>query len=117
MPVDMIKMATNKVLNDVIDTAIFEALRLKTRGKEYAERKRQQNPDQADIIGDSYFQEGIHALNEVLWKVFGGYPYEILKTIDKLSEKYDGYMSADFTAEFIKTLEDVRTEERERRAR
>jgi len=60
----------------MVDTTICEALRLKTAAKEEAERQ-SKNRDEGrpyNFFGKNCLELGVHALGEVLWKIFGGYP-------------------------------------------
>ena len=88
MQVNLIETATNKVLNDIVRTAIAQALRLKAAAKEEAENqcKKRDEGKPHSFAGVTRLDAGVRALCEVLWQIIGGYPYETHDAISGLEE-------------------------------
>ena len=96
---DLAKVATNRILNQMVNCAIRKAILL--------ERTAQESECPA------LMRMGVNALVEVLWQVYGGYSADCAIAIQNIvaeNEKNDclGYDSRDYIKMFEEALEDVR---------
>lgn len=106
---NLIEVTTNKILNEMVDQAIREAIHLQrkadTEHKNQCERR--EAGQEFNFALYHAYVEGARGLGQALQKLFGGYPAHIHRAIEKLSkENHDICCSVDFVNIFIKALED-----------
>jgi hypothetical protein len=109
----IIEMVTEKVFHDVITQTICEALILQQRTDlARVEAKTLDELHAACSNTKAYgMEEGVKALCNVLWRVFGGMPMHINQTIQKIvsenTSPYLGHDSKDYISIFATALEEV----------
>jgi hypothetical protein len=108
---NLTEYATNKLLNEIVDEAVREALQLQRKADKI---RREQAVFEVDGKPYNYrdaalLEEGVHGLCEVLWKVFGGLPAYSILAIEKISRenKSDvlGFDSQDYVELFMEAFE------------
>ena len=110
---DMISAVTNKMLNEMVETAIRQAVQLQVKAnKEDAKQRELRDSNKPyDFRMKHQMLEGSHAVCEVLWRVYGGYPYQMHKAIeilvDENKSKSLGLDCQDYIALFEDALKKV----------
>lgn len=108
---NMVEVATNKMLNDVVDTTIRQALMLQRQANDI---RAEQTALRAEgkpynFLKAATFEGGVRSLCLVLWTVFGGMPIESINAIQQLAEepanKHLAYESRDCIGMFMEILE------------
>jgi len=110
---DMVELATNKLLNEVTEQAIREALILQRRANEEraAQKKLEDSGEPYNYTRVAILEDGAEACCQVIWKVFGELPIYIISAIRKIAEEnnspYIGRDSQDYIDIFAAAFEEV----------
>lgn len=107
---NLIEVTTNKLLNDIVDTAVSEALILQQRADR--EGNKQEELKKAGQLYDytmkNTIQQGVHAVCEVLWRIFGGCIADSIAAIEKIAAENKsstlGYDCQDYVALFMEAF-------------
>lgn len=98
----------NNGLNGLVEEAIRGAVKLQDKAnKEYKKQlDLQAAGEKYDFTLKHSFEEGVSAVCQVLWKVFGGYPYQSIQAIRDIVDDNDhikclGYDSSDYIKLFL----------------
>lgn len=108
---NLVELSTNKLLNEIVDTAVRQALIQQIKcNEEYEKQKKLEQAGQPFNFTVSHIlREGAHHTCEVLWKVFGGYPYEHHNAIEKIAAgdkgPYIGYDCRNYVEMYMEALE------------
>lgn len=111
---NLIEVVTNKLLNEVVDTAVREAVKLQKKANdEYAKQcELRDNSQPYSFTMKHTLCEGVGAVCDVLWRIFGGYPIDSINAIEKIASANEsqtlGYDCQDYVALFVDALEEVR---------
>jgi hypothetical protein len=111
---NLVEVATNKMLNDVVDTTIRQALMLQQGANSIREHQEELLPERrtAPSVRAVALEEGARSLCQVLWRVFGGMPIDSIRAIERLAEepanKHLAYESRDCIGMFMEILEEVK---------
>lgn len=109
---NLVELTTNKLLNEIVDTAVRQALIQQVKCNEEYEKQRE--PEDAgqpfNFTVSHILREGAHHTCEVLWKIFGGYPYEHHNAIEKIAARGNnshhlGYDCRDYVEMYMEALE------------
>lgn len=111
---DLIGAITNKMLNEIVDETVREALKLQVKAnKEYAKQK------SLEESGEPYnyklkhtLEEGVRGLCEVLWTTFGGCTADSMAVIREIADQNDsdhlGYDCQDYVSLFMEAFAERR---------
>ena len=108
---NLIEVASNKALNEIIETAIKQAIILQVKAnREYAIQKELESKGKKyNYMAKHIYEQGAHGCCEILWKFFGGYGYQHHNAIAKICEcKDDGMLGSDcqdYVQMYIDTFE------------
>lgn len=108
---NLVELATNKVMNEMVEQAIREAARLQSKAnKEYNKQKElQEAGEKYDFTVKHHMEEGARAVCQILWKIFGGYPYQSIRAIEKIAQENAseilGYDCRDYIELFTEAFE------------
>ncbi len=108
---NLTEVATNKVLNEMVDAAVREAVKLQVEANK--ERAKQKT---FEMTGEHYaytaahkLEQGVKAVCEVLWKIFGGCTADSIWAINKIvmenNSEILGYDCQDYIQLFICAFE------------
>jgi hypothetical protein len=104
---NLIEMAANKTLNEIVDTTIREALILKKEANEERDRqsKLAAKNKPCNFTAAHAFDSGASALCTVLWRLFGGCPADSIDTIRRIVAENQseilGHDSQDYVGMFM----------------
>lgn len=108
---NMVELATNKVMNEMVEEAIRQAAMLQSKAnKEYNKQKAlQEAGEKYDFTVKHHMEEGARALCQVLWTLFGGCPMDSISAIEKMVRENEseilGYDCQDYIALFTEAFE------------
>lgn len=96
---NLIQTSTNRILNNMTDRAVREAIKLERQARDAGDRK----------VANT-LREGVRALARVLWELFGGLPIDNINAIRELVDEHEGetYLGCDsrnYVRLFQKALE------------
>ena len=87
---DLTRIATNKVLNEMVDTAIRQAIMLQIIGNRAGEiqNKLEMDGELYNYSKAAAFREGVAAVCYVLWQLYGGCPADSIVAIERIVAKH-----------------------------
>lgn len=108
---NLVEMAVNKALNDIVDTTIREAVKLQKEANDLRARVAKVEAKKISQVYDkiSALGMGVHALCHVLWRLFGGCPADSIDAIRRIVAENDctylGGDSRDYVQLFLDAFE------------
>ena len=111
---DLVGVIQSKAFNEIVAQAVREAIMLQVRADKEYDRQRLLEESGADFNYSmkTGLEEGVRALCQVLWRVFGSCPYQSIQAIKKITRenKSDilGYDSQDYVDLFMTAFEEGR---------
>jgi Ribonuclease G/E len=108
---NFMELMANKAMNEIIDTAVREALKLQVKANvEYAKQKELELSGKPfDFTKKHILEEGSHAVCEVLWRTFGGLGIDSINAIEKIARENKsnilGYDCQDYVSLFLEVFE------------
>ncbi len=108
---NLIEVINNKALNEIVDQAVREALRLQLQANKERDNQRllEEEGKPYDYKRCRIIEDGVRGLCQVLWRVFGGYPIDSIEAIRKIAVEnksdYLGLDSRDYVDLFMEALE------------
>lgn len=104
---NLTEVVNNKLLNDIVDETVRQALKLQREADKVRE---EQKAIQSEGKPYNYSQavrleEGVSALSNILWTVFGGMPIDSIQVIQRISRENTsdmlGYDCQDYVGLFM----------------